>query len=376
MADIDDVWWREVTDPATGTTKRVKAVRHGQPKRWRARWRDGTGAQRQRSFERKADAEHHLRQVLAELTTAPRAEVDPRAGAVSLREYVEVDWLPSQVHLRPNSVAMYRSHLRNHILPAFGRRELASLRRPDMKRFVAATSGRLAPATTVTVFAILRSVLQGAVDDGLLSANPCSRVALPRVEPRVLSPLRAAQVLAVVREMTPYYRVAVWIGAGCGLRQGEVLGLTLPRIDLEQRRIKVEEQLQQGVLVPLKTRASRRTVPLDDVVVRSIREHLDERPPRDHQLLVTNRSHRPVRRSNFIRSWRLAVQKAGLPEGTRFHDLRHFYASTLIAAGLHPKTIQARLGHSTITETMDTYGHLFPDSEEHGRGALDSALGA
>ena len=60
-----------------------------------------------------------------------------------------------------------------------------------------------------------------------------------------------------------------------------------------------------------------------------------------------------------------------LPKGTRFHDLRHFYASTLIAANLNPKVIQARLGHATITETMDTYGHLFPDAEDLGRGAID-----
>ena len=61
-----------------------------------------------------------------------------------------------------------------------------------------------------------------------------------------------------------------------------------------------------------------------------------------------------------------------LPKGARYHDLRHFCASTLIAAGLHPKAIQARLGHATIVETMDTYGHLFPDASEQGRGALDA----
>ena len=66
--------------------------------------------------------------------------------------------------------------------------------------------------------------------------------------------------------------------------------------------------------------------------------------------------------------------RALLAEGTRFHDLRHFYASTLIAANLNPKVIQARLGHATISETMDTYGHLFPDSEELGRGVIDAVL--
>jgi integrase len=64
----------------------------------------------------------------------------------------------------------------------------------------------------------------------------------------------------------------------------------------------------------------------------------------------------------------------GLPAGTRFHDLRHFYASALIAANLNPKVIQARLGHATVSETMDTYGHLFPAADELGRGALDAVL--
>src|SRR5260221_12743735 len=64
-----------------------------------------------------------------------------------------------------------------------------------------------------------------------------------------------------------------------------------------------------------------------------------------------------------------------LPVGTRFHDLRHFYASALIAANLNPKVIQTRLGHATIAETMDTYGHLFPDAEDLGRSAVDQALG-
>ena len=72
--------------------------------------------------------------------------------------------------------------------------------------------------------------------------------------------------------------------------------------------------------------------------------------------------------------WRAAVKAAGLPEGTRFYSLRCYCASALIAANLNPKMIQSRLGHATIGETMDTYGHLFPDSEDLGRGAIQCAL--
>jgi integrase len=65
-----------------------------------------------------------------------------------------------------------------------------------------------------------------------------------------------------------------------------------------------------------------------------------------------------------------------LPIGTRFHDLRHVYASTLIAAGVHPKVLQERLGHASISETMDTYGHLYPSGLDVGRGAIDAHYAA
>ena len=82
------------------------------------------------------------------------------------------------------------------------------------------------------------------------------------------------------------------------------------------------------------------------------------------------------RRSSFGEVWRPAVKKAGLARGTRFHELRHYYASVLIEAGESVKVIQARLGHKSAVETLDTYGHLWPDTEERTRSAIDVALGA
>jgi integrase len=297
-----------------------------------------------------------------------------------LADFAEQRWLPSLVHVRPNTLDLYRAHLRNHVLPAFGSRSLASLRRQDCRTFVAALAAKLAPATVATVYAVLRMVMQTAVDDGLIAANPCAKVPLPRVEHRVVEPLPAESVVALTAAMPPRYAVTVWLAAGAGLREGEALGLTAGRVDFLRRRLHVEEQLQ-GVnggppnLAPLKTRASRRIVPVDDVVLNALTTHMQRWQPGSGGLIVTNRLRAPVRRSSFGHCWQMAVESCGLPWGTRFHDLRHFYASALIRAGLHPKAIQSRLGHATITETMDTYGHLFPDAEDHGRGALDGLLG-
>lgn len=398
MADVDDRWYRTAEGP-DGKPRKVPTARHGTGSRWAARWRDADGKQHMRSFGRKLDAENFLTGLRADLMRG--SYVDPREGKVTLRSYAEQRWLPAQLHLRPNSASRYASDVRTHIVPMLGGRPLGALRRPDCTAFVAALVAKpLAASTVHTVYAVLRSLMQSAVDDGLIAANPCARVPLPRIAKHVVEPMTAGQVLALAAAITPRYRLAVLLGAGAGLREGEALGLTVPRLDFLRRRADILEQMQNRQLSPLKTKASERKVPVDDVVLAAATEHMQRWAPGAHQLLITNRLGGPVQRNSFGHCWREAVAAARtcgkppapagqrkaacgekcadpahcLPAGTRFHDLRHFYASVLIAANLHPKTIQARLGHATFAETMDTYGHLFPAADELGRGALDAVL--
>jgi integrase len=365
MADVDDRWYSTVGG------RKVRSTRHGTGKRWAARWRDADGKQRYRAFERKLDAQNFLAGIRADVMRG--SYIDPREGKVTLRSYAEQRWLPAQVHLRPNSASLYASHVAKHIVPLLGDRPLGALRRPDCTAFVAALTARpLAPSTVHTVYAVLRSLMQSAVEDQLIPGNPCSRVPLPRLDKHVVMPMEASAVSALAESMPPRYELAVWLAAGAGLREGEALGLTAARVEFLARRLVIVEQMQNRALSPLKTRASRRVIPVDDLVLNAVTGHMRRWAPGPGQILITNRLGRPVQRNSFGFCWREAVKAAGLPPGTRFHDLRHFYASTLIRVGLHPKVIQERLGHATIAETMDTYGHLFPDASEQGRGALDA----
>lgn len=94
------------------------------------------------------------------------------------------------------------------------------------------------------------------------------------------------------------------------------------------------------------------------------------------ELVFTTEDGEPMRRSHVSRAWRPAVERAGLPEGTSFHDLRHYYPSLLIRHGESVKVVQTRLGHATASETPDTYSHPWPDSEDRTRSAEDTVLGA
>jgi integrase len=280
----------------------------------------------------------------------------------------------------------------------------------------------------------------------------------------------------LAKAITPRYRLLVLLAAMAGLREGEAFGLTVGKVEFLRRRIHVHQQAQAGALAPLKTDKSMRTIPADDMLIAEITRHMQRWPKGPDGTIVTNRLGRTVKRSSFSSCWSEAVGKAGLPKGTRFHDLRHFYASALkrrgvasdatlrdrreddsvgdpacalsspltasteetaaqggyawtglhqmqrhctqfgclrcqhvassstskqqrrgkmrhlavgraevfsmvgnplptsFKANLNPKVIQSRLGHASIAETMDTYGHLFPDDAELGRGALEALL--
>jgi integrase len=388
MSRVKDLWL---------TTDKRQTAKYGHGKRWLAVWTGLDGGERTKAFARKTDAERHL--VMTEADQLRGLYVDPRRGAKRVRDYSEEIFLPSLVHLRPNSASTYKSHLRTHVYPLLGDRRIGSLHRSDIKSFVAAKAPKLAPSTVETIVAVLRAMLASAVEDRYIAINPAARVQLPQVTPRVLAPLEPAQILALARAVPRRYRVGVVLGAGAGLRFGEATGLTVPRADLLRRRIRVLEQAQSGALAPLKTTASRRAIPIGDWVIEEIALHLERFGSGACQVIMSNADGRMVRRSAFGTMWRSAVAAARtcgkppaspsapaecrdecadpahmIPTGTRFHDLRHFYASALIAANLNPKIIQARMGHATLAETMDTYGHLFADTEDLGRTAVDQAL--
>jgi len=187
-----------------------------------------------------------------------------------------------------------------------------------------------------------------------------------------------------VEAVPPRYRALVIAAAGTGMRQGECFGLTLDRIDFLRRTVRVDRQLvllarKPAFLAPPKTVASHRTVPLPQVVLTALAEHVQQFPSTHPDGLVfTDDDGEALRRPAFSRDiWRpTSTAVPGAPSTTGMHDLRHYYASLLIRHGESVKPVQRRLGHARAAETLDTYSHLWPDSDDRTREAIDSVLGA
>jgi len=348
---------------------------------WRARYRDSAGKEYAKHFARKVDGQRWLDEVTASVVTGQY--VDPRAGKVTFREYAEL-WRAAQVH-RPTTQAHTETMLRRHAYPVLGDRPLASILPSDVqawvKRMVAGVDGRaaLSPSTVGVVHGIVSGIFRAAVRDRRVVANPCTGTKLPKVHRTRVQPPTTEEVRRLEAAMAPRWRALVTLSAGTGMRHGECLGLTVDRVDFLRRQLVVDRQLVtvpggEPFLAPPKTSASVRTIPLPQVVVEALAEHLRLHPSGGYVFVDDQGG--PMRRTAFsARVWRPAIRAAGLSTSFTFHHLRHYYASLLIRHGESIKTVQARLGHASAAETLDTYSHLWPDSEDRTRSAIDAVLG-
>jgi integrase len=343
---------------------------------WDARWRDPDGNHRKRTFARRVDAERFLATVSADIVRGDY--VDPH-DPTTLSEYAEA-WREAQLH-RPTTRAHVETHLRRHVYPHFGHRRLAAIRPSEIQRWVTGMSRALAPSTVQVIHGILAAIFKAAQRDRLVNSSPCAGTRLPKKQPVEVVPLTTETIHALADAVAERYRALVVLGSGTGLRQGECFGLVADEVNLAAATLRVTQQLillprLDPFFGPPKTTASHRTVPLPDVVVEALRTHLDRFPVQHPDgLIFTDDDGNSIRRTTFSREiWRPAVQAVGAPRGTGFHDLRHYYASLLIRHGESVKTVQRRLGHATAAETLDTYAHLWPDSEDRTRAAIDTVL--
>ena len=239
----------------------------------------------------------------------------------------------------------------------------------------------MGPATIEVVYRYLSAVFRAAVADRMLNASPCVGIKLPKIDHKRVVPLTVEQVENLAAAMPDRYRALVVLGAGTGLRQGEAFGLTVDRVNFLGRKLTVDRQLvlmpgRGPEFAPPKTDASNRVVPLPETVAEALAAHLAKWPAGEDGLLFTNDRGEPIQRPRFSEFWRPAREAVGLPKDRTFHDLRHFYASLLIRHGESVKVVQERLGHASAAETLNTYSHLWPDSEDRTRAAVDEVLGS
>ncbi|MGA5220160.1 tyrosine-type recombinase/integrase [Streptomyces cinereoruber] len=398
---IQDRWFKTENGP-DGKPHRVKSERYGAGLRYRARYIGPDGTEKSKSFpdRQKRLAEKWLAHIESDMSRGQY--VDPQASRTTFRQYGE-KWLTTQGG-DPNTRASMESQLRLHAFPYIGSRPLGSFQPEHIREWLAKLeeSGIRGPYAR-TIYSNARAVLSAAVDDGYLRRNPCSArtVKAPAVERKRIVPWSASRVFAVRDALPERYQAMVDLGAGCGLRQGEILGVAVDALDFDGNVLHVVQQLKlsrsKPVFAPPKG-GKLRDVPLPGPVADALRAHLELFPPVEvtlpwgtsdgpkvtKQLVFAGPMGNHVWRTSLNEeAWKPALVAAGvLPEPETkeeryaaarehgMHALRHFYASALLDGGESIKAVSEYLGHGDPGLTLRVYAHLMPSSQERTRKVL------
>jgi integrase len=314
---------------------------------------------------------------------------------VSVREYLTGEWLPAvKSTIRPTTYNSYVQHVGCHIVPHIGSVKLAKLTGSQVNALYAklAETGRkdgkkgLSPMTVHHVHAFLHKACKDAVRWGHISRNPLDAADPPRKKGDGTKEMRTwtkEQLKAFLGSVANDRLSPLWHTiAMTGMRRGEALGLRWTDVDLENARLSVRRALvpsnREVVVSEPKTVKGRRVIALDSGTVEVLKaqaaRQLDEQQDWDEAwvdsgLVFTAENGAALDPESVTRYFRQAVKRSMLPS-IRLHDLRHTHATLALQAGIHPKVVSERLGHATVSITLDTYSHAIPAMQEEAAALI------
>lgn len=357
-------------------------------------YEDGKRIQRNKSFAKSKDAKDFAAKVQHKINTGNYAY----ARGVTFGEYLR-DWMDTYCqHLRPNALADIKVSIDKHIIPALGNTPLDRLTTTAIQKFynkLLETEYRKAvyeqrggvsvlvrpaqtysPKTVRNIHGALHKALQQAVITNLIARNPSDYVHLPKKEQKDYVIPTPEQFKVLLRELAkrPEYPVVLTCSI-LGCRRGEALGLYWTDIDFQndtvsfKRAYIMNSLTREAEIGPLKTKNSKRTVPLPDILKAELLSLKEERAAlvaqwgMDTPFVFVNAVGQPFRPDSCSRTFRETIRKVGL-DGMRLHDLRHTFITYLLEAGENPKTSQEFVGHADAGFMLKQYAHVVEGSKK------------
>lgn len=341
----------------------------------------------------KKDAEKRLSEILHQLDNGTYMKPEK----TTLAEYLE-RWLNDYVrpNLGPRTAEGYESIIRCHISPSLGNITLTRVKPEHIQQYYSEKlnsgrydgKGELSRTTVSHHHTCLHRALKMALRWGLIKNNPADAVTAPRpqrTEMKTMNEKDLSIFLESAKE-TPYY-VLFYLALYTGMRRSELLALRWSDVDLLLCQIYVSRSLHRlrtGDLVfrEPKSAAGRRMVALPPSIALLMQKHKDELESQrsilglalaDNDLVFSNIEGKPLLPDTVSHAWMKVIKRAGL-DGIRLHDARHSHASLLLKQGVHPKVVQERLGHATISTTLDLYSHVTPSLQQAAAEGFDRML--
>ncbi|MGW8357357.1 tyrosine-type recombinase/integrase [Streptomyces wedmorensis] len=385
MGYVADRWHKtrpKPGEPECGEHKGLVASKaHGSGKRWQARYDDPDGGERTSLHRTKTEAEAEI--IKQESAKQTGSWIDPKAGRISVRDFALNTWLPAQGVIN-RTRDEYHATLNRYLFPEWGDRPMQSIKPSEAAAWQRLLSSKyeLSGASPNRIAGIVRSVFTLAVIDRVIPISPFKGVKAPAMEYALVDPPDVAEVgKLIANAYSDRWAVMIEVAASTGLRSGELRGLRIGDVDFLRRTIRVEFQIvvEKGkapYLDDVKTNAGRRVVPITKRTADLLSAYVQKYPPRQvggiTGLIFTTPEGGPIRSSTMSYALRSICRQAGVRD-RHWHELRHHYASVLIAGRENPKVVQKRLGHKDVVTTLRTYSHLFSDADEKTRDVLEAA---
>ena len=325
-----------------------------------------------RTFKRRRDADAYATTLEADRLRG--VAVDPRAGHVRFGDYAR-SWLERRPDLSVTTRHDYRKLLDNHLVPEFGRTEIAAIAPSAVRSWWAALAARY-PARAAKGYRLLRAILNTAVADGLLGRTPCQVSGAGQERSPERPTATVAEVQALADSMPDRLSLVVWLATFCGLRRGELLALRRRDLDLLHHQVQVERSLAHladgSVLAKSpKTSAGRRHIAIPPHLLPNIATHLEEHTaPEADSLLFTGEKGGPLRPHVLQAQWEKARRRVGRPD-LHIHDLRHSGNTWAAATGASTAELMARMGHASPAAAL-RYQHATAERDR----AIAEALSA
>ncbi|TQR43377.1 tyrosine-type recombinase/integrase [Paenibacillus popilliae] len=331
---------------------------------------------------RKRDAEKALPDILSSLNKGTYVETkkDLTFGTI-MKEWLE----DKKTEVKHGTWKSYAWLVNNHIIPKLGKNQMAKLKPEHLHKFYHATllkEAKLSVGSIKKVHVIIMDALNRAVQWGKIPQNVATTVKLPqgkKVKFQVWNEYQLRTFLDVAAN--DQYFIAFELAASTGMRKSEILGLSREDVDLNTKIISVRQAYtisEDGYdFDDTKSDSSERAISLFPNTVELLKQHFEKQNEQknelkkiytDYGLVVQTAKGTPVNQRNLMRNYYRIIKEIqeehpDFPK-IRFHDLRHTHATLLLKAGIHPKIVQERLGHSSINVTLDTYSHVLPNMQE------------
>ena len=316
---------------------------------------------------------------------------------VTFGEYLN-HWLDiHKTKIAERTHTRYKYFVDLYLTPALGNIPLIKLKPMQIQKLYADTleskvrvkksSKKVSPTTVHHMHGVLHKAMSDAVKWKMLNNNPADSVTPPKrikKDCHVPSDIDLQRIISATQGI--YLEMPVFVAVSTGARMGEILGLTWQNVDLKKGTIYINQQLMRRrdgtlVITGTKTGYSRRTVEIGASTIKRLKEHKRQQAEwklkagevwKGEDYVCTLEDGSPINPNNIGTMFCRLTKR--LKVNSSFHDLRHYHATALLKAGINPKIVSERLGHSTVSITLDIYSHVLPSMQKEAVAAIEAFM--